>query len=183
MNFRFKNKAMIIKVEVISQPYSGEYKERIYNMESPWNSQSWTFIKFTEDDYTEWCGQFRGAPKNAHVSLKNKIVLILTSDYLFQLDFNTADIIYFEDQPQYKSLSLTPSDDFLIANYTNIEKITSSIKNKRLIESPIEMDFIEFKNWSNNTLEFTCDKFIQWDKHYLMEYHDQTETINIKNVT
>lgn len=64
----------------------------------------------------------------------------------------------------------------------SIEKITSSIKNKRLIESPIEMEFIEFKNWSNNTLEFTCDKFMQWDKHYLLEYHDQTETINIKNV-
>jgi len=39
----------------------------------------------------------------------------------------------------------------------NVEKITSNIKEKRLIESPLEMDFSVFKNWSNNILEFTCD--------------------------
>jgi len=174
---------MIIKVEIISQPYSGEFKERIYDIESPWNSQNWTFIKFTEDDYSEWCGQFRGLPESVQVSLKNQIVLVLSSDYLFQLDSKTGDIIEYEDQPQYKSLTLTPDDDFLIADYMNIEKITSSIKNKKTIKSPIEMDFIEFKNWNCKTLEFTCDEFIQWDKHYLMEYNDETETINIKNVT
>lgn len=174
---------MIIKVEIISQPYSGEFKERIYDIESPWNSQNWSFIKFTEDDYTDWCGQFRGFPLNAQVSLKNKLALILTSDYLFELDVETSDVIDFEDRPQYKSLSLTPNDDFLIADYMNVEKITSNIKEKRLIESPLEMDFSVFKNWSNNILEFTCDQFTQWDKHYLMEYNDSTETINIKQIT
>src|SRR5690606_41270736 len=99
---------MIIKVEIISQPYSGEFKERIYDIKSPWNSQNWSFIKFTEDDYSEWCGQFRGFPQNAQISLKNKIILVLTSDYLFQLDSKTANIIEYEDQPEYRSLTLTP---------------------------------------------------------------------------
>lgn len=172
---------MIIKTEIISQPYSGEYKERIYDIENSWNSQSWTFIKFAEDDYSEWCGQFRGFPQSVQVSLKNQIILVLTSDYLFQLDIITANIIDFEDQPQYKNLILTPDDDFLIADHMNIEKITRSIKNKKIIETPIEMDFIEFKKWNSKTLEFTCYEFIEWDKHCLMEYNDETETIKIKN--
>ena len=41
---------MIIEAEIISQPYSGEYTEIIYDNESAWNSQSWTFIKFTNDN-------------------------------------------------------------------------------------------------------------------------------------
>ena len=174
---------MIIKAEIINQPYSGEFKERIYDIESPWNSQNWTFIKFTENDYSLWCGQFRGFPESVQVSTKNQIVLVLSSDYLIVLDSITGDIIEFESQPMYKSLILTPDDDFLIADYNNIDKITSSLKNKKNIESPIEMDFIEFKNWNSKTLEFTCDAFTQWDNHYLMEYDDQTETIKIKNVT
>jgi hypothetical protein len=174
---------MIIHAEIISQPCSGECKERIYDIESSWNSQSWTFIKFIEDDYTEWCGQFRGAPNSVQISNKHQLILILTSDYLFQLNSKTADIIEFEDQPQYQNLILTPDENFLIADYMNIEKITNCIKDKKLIKSPIEMDFIEFKVWNENILEFTCDEFVYWDKHYLMTYNNITEIIEIKNVT
>lgn len=131
----FQSERMIIKAEIISQPYSGEFKERIYDIESPWNSQNWTFIKFTENDYSDWCGQFRGFPESVQVSEKYQIVLVLSSDYLFVLDSITGDIIEFESQPKYKSLILTPNDDFLIADYNNIEKITSSLKNKKNIES------------------------------------------------
>ena len=172
---------MIIKAEIISRSYSGVFKEKIYDIESSWNSQDWTFIKFTEDDYSEWCGQFRGFPKSVQISKKHHIILILTSDYLFQIDSQTAGLKLFEDKHQYQSLIVTPSDDFLIADYMNIEKISDSIRNKKLIESPIEMDFIEFQSWNNNSLEFKCDEFIYWDRHYVMEYNDDTETIKIKN--
>ena len=107
---------------------------------------------------------------------------MLTSDYLFQLDSQTNELKLFEGQPQYQSLIITPSDDFLIADYMNIEKISDSIRNKKLIESPIEMDFIEFQSWNNNSLEFKCDEFIYWDRHYVMEYNDDTETIKIKKM-
>ncbi|RZK38619.1 MAG: hypothetical protein EOO90_21670 [Pedobacter sp.] len=51
---------MIIDAEIISQPYSSEFSEKIYDSESLWNSQSWSYIKFINEDYTEWCGQLRG---------------------------------------------------------------------------------------------------------------------------
>jgi hypothetical protein len=59
---------MVITGEIINQPYSGEYKERVYDNDSPWNSQGWTWIKFTNDDSFEWCGEFRGFPRDIAVS-------------------------------------------------------------------------------------------------------------------
>jgi hypothetical protein len=174
---------MIIEAEIISQPYSGEYTERIYDNESAWNSQSWTFIKFTNDDYSEWCGQFRGFPRQVGVSKFRDIVLVLTSDYLFQLDRKTGDLKELEDQPQYQNLTTTPNGDFILADYNSLEKVTTSIKQRELIESPIQMDIIEFKKWDNEKLEFTCDEFLNWDRHLTMTYNSETNKIEIKNAT
>ena len=50
---------MITEAVCIQQPLSGMYEEKIYDIESPWNSDKWTWILFTDDsDY--WCGEFRG---------------------------------------------------------------------------------------------------------------------------
>lgn len=172
---------MIIEAEIISQPYSGEYTERIYDNESVWNSQGWTFIKFINDNYSEWCGQFRGFPTQVAYSKQNKIILVLTSDYLFQLDIETANLIDIEDQPQYQNLTVAPNGDFILADYYNFEKVTTSIKQKTSIESPIQMDLIKFKNWANSKLEFTCDEFLNWERHLVMFYDSQTNKIEIKN--
>jgi hypothetical protein len=174
---------MIIEAEIISQPYSGEYTERIYDNESAWNSQSWTFIKFINDDYSEWCGQFRGFPKKVAISTIQDIILVLTSDYLFQLDRETGNLTNWEDQPQYQNLTVTPSGDFILADYYNFEKVTTSIKQKEPIESSIQMDIIEFKDWEKSKLEFTCDEFLNWDRHLTMTYDSETNKIEIKNET
>lgn len=174
---------MIIEAEIINQPNSGEYNERIYDNESAWNSQSWTFIKFTDDDFSEWCGQFRGFPIQVGVSASRDIVLVLTSDYLFQLERKTGDLKELEDQPQYQNLTTTPKGDFILADYYNFEKVTTSIKQKERIESPIQMDIIEFKKWDNEKLEFTCDEFLNWDRHLTMTYDSETNKIEIKNAT
>lgn len=172
---------MILEAEIISQPYSGEYTERIYDNESAWNSQNWTFIKFTNTDYSEWCGQFRGFPRQVAISVPKSIILVLTSDYFYQLDLKTGDLTDLEDQPHYQNLTVAPNGDFILADYYNIEKITTSIKQKTLIESPIQMDIIEFKKWSGPKLEFTCDEFLNWDRHLTMIYDSQTNQIEIMN--
>lgn len=174
---------MIIEAEIISQPYSGEYTERIYDNESAWNSQSWTFIKFTNDDYSEWCGQFRGFPRQVAISTFKNIILVLTSDYLYQLDRETGTLTDLEDQPQYQNLTTTPNGDFILADYYNFKKVSTNIKQKTSIESPIQMDMIEFKKWDNSKLEFTCDEFMNWDRHLIMTYDSETNKIEIKNAT
>lgn len=39
---------MLFNAEQISQPYSGEYEEKIYDIESNWNSSDWIWIRFEE---------------------------------------------------------------------------------------------------------------------------------------
>ncbi len=172
---------MIIEAEIINQPYSGEYTERIYDNENAWNSQDWTFIRFTNDNYSEWCGQFRGSPKQVCLSTINDIILVLTSDYLYQLDTRTGNLTYLENQTQYQNLTVAPNGDFILADYYNFKKVTTSIKQKTSIESPIQMDLIQFKKWNNKILEFTCDEFLNWDRHLTMIYDSQTNKIEIKN--
>lgn len=174
---------MIIEAEIISQPYSGKFNEKIYDNESAWNSQSWTFVKFTNDDYSEWCGQFRGFPGQVAISSNKNIVLVLTSDYLYQLDKETGNLTDLEDQPQYRSLTVTPKGDFILADYYNFEKVSTNIKQKTSIDSPIQMDMVEFKKWDKSKLEFTCDEFLNWDRHLTMTYDSETNQIEIINTT
>ena len=174
---------MIIEAVIVNQPFSGEYTERIYDNESAWNSQSWTFIKFTNDGHSEWCGQFRGLPRQVAISTHQNIVLVLTSDYLYQLDRETGNLTDMEDQPQYQNLTVAPNGEFILADSYNLEKVTTTIKQKIHIESPIKMDIIEFKKWDKSKLEFTCDEFLNWDRHLIMTYDSETNKIEIKNVT
>lgn len=172
---------MIIETEIINQPFSGEYTERIYDNESAWNSQSWTFIKFTNADYSEWCGQFRGFPRKVAISTPNNIVLVLTSDYLYQLDREIGNVTDLEESPQYQNLTTTPSGDFILADYYYFKKISTNIKHKTSIETPFQMDMIEFKKWNNSKLEFTCDEFLNSNRHLTMTYDSETNKIEIKN--
>ena len=59
---------MIIKAEVISQPLAGEYEEVIFDYSSSFKSSYWGWIKFTNDDYTEWIGEFRGQAIGVEIS-------------------------------------------------------------------------------------------------------------------
>lgn len=171
---------MITKAEIINQPYYGQFQERIYDISSPWNSQNWTWVKF-EEDRNEWCGQFRGSPRAVALSRKYHKVLVLTSDYLFQVDCYSGECTEYESSPQYQSLTVTPVGDFIIADDYSIEKIESTLKDKILLESPIKMDGIKFHGWSNNQLLITCDEFLNWENHVQLELDGDTFEIKIKN--
>ena len=42
---------------------------------------------------------------------------------------------------------------------------------------------IEFKGWCNKKPEFTCDEFLNWDRHLTMTYDSETNRIEIKSAT
>jgi hypothetical protein len=171
---------MIIEGDIINQPYSGDFDERIYDNENPWNSQGWTWIKFIKEDLTEWVGQFRGHPRQIATSNKLGQTIVLTSDYVFRLDNKTADVIEIESQPQYHSLTTAPDGTFVFADYYNIERFSDALKTMRKIETPIEMDMIKFMGWVEDKLLFTCDEFMNWDRHLTMELDSKTWTIEIR---
>ncbi|PIC80937.1 hypothetical protein CSV75_03925 [Sporosarcina sp. P18a] len=173
---------MITKAEIIDQPYSGQYQEKIYDVASPWNSKSWTWVKFENEDFNEWCGELRGAPRAVALSKKYNTVLVLTSDYLFQLDRLSGEVIEYESQHRYQSLTVTPSGEFIIAGDYTIEKIEANLRDKILLESPIEMiDMITFTGWVNNTLSITCKEVMNWDNTFLLELDGDTLELTIKD--
>lgn len=172
---------MITGVEIINQPNSGQYKERIYDISSPWNSQHWTWVKFENEDFNGWCGEFRGFPRAVELSKKYKIVLVLTSDYLFKIDCHSGELTEYEPQPQYQSLTVTPSGDFIIADYYNIEIIKATLEDKMSVYSPIKMDNIKFDGWSNNTLSISCHEFLNWENHVMLELDGETFKITTKD--
>ncbi|MBM7614342.1 hypothetical protein [Alkaliphilus hydrothermalis] len=171
---------MIIKAEIIDQPYSGEYKEKIYDITSTWNSQNWTWVKFLNEDFTEWCGEFRGLGRGIAISKKYNQVLILTSDYLFQINCINFEIIDYECQPQYQNLTVTPLGDFLLADYYDIYLLGASLDDRTPLASPFNMDMITFRGWSNNKLQLTCDKFLNLDKHVELQLDFETLEISLK---
>ena len=69
---------MIICIEIIDQLLSGQYYEKIYDIDSIWINSNWTYINFTDHNSYEWVGHFRGAPKNVVFSEKNRTAIILT---------------------------------------------------------------------------------------------------------
>lgn len=171
---------MISKAEIIKLPYSGQYKEKIYDISSPWNSSNWTWVKFLNEDLTEWCGEFRGSPRAVVISKKHNYVLVLTSDYLYQLDCLSEELIDYESHPQYQDLAVTPLGDIILADYNHIEVKGSTLEDMKLLESPIEMDMIKFHGWSNNKLLITCDELFNYDNHVELELDGVTLEINIK---
>jgi hypothetical protein len=174
---------MIKNAEIINPPYSGEYEEKIYDHEDVWNSQSWSWVKFTDSDYYEWVGQFRGFPQEVGLSNKKHQILVLTSDYLFLLDIKDAQLLEVGKNDGYNSLKVAPSGEFILGYYYHISKIGDSLEEIETLDSPIQMDMIKFKDWNGDKLNFTCDEFTNWDRHLEMELNTNDWKISIKSAT
>lgn len=153
---------MINYAEIVPQPYSGEYNEKIYDIESVWNSREWTWVKFEEDCET-WCGNFRGAPIAVSLSEQHDKILVLTSDYLYLLERSTGVLLDYISQPEYHCLTVTPNGDFLVAGYYDIEMITDNLKSTTRIETPFQLDMIEFREWNEQILRIECYEFLDWE--------------------
>jgi len=169
-----------VKAEIINQPYSGEFKERIYDIESLWNSQSWTWIKFKDNNGNEKVGQFRGFPKDVKVSDQKNEIMVLTSDCAFRLDANELNIIESEKQVDYGNLEVTPKGTFIFSEFSDIYKMENSLSDMQIIKSPFEMDFIEFKSWNEDILEFECAELTNYERNETMELNTADWTIKIK---
>ncbi|MGE7835447.1 hypothetical protein [Viridibacillus arvi] len=174
---------MITNAEIIEQPYSGHFKERIYDISNQWNSQDWTWIKFEEENYNEWCGQFRGAQRAVALSRKHNQTLVATSDFLFQIDCASGELTEFmsrdETETIYQDLTVTPFGDFIIADYHNIEIIGETINDRQLLYIPIAIDMIKFNGWSENKLSISCEDLGISDSKIELELDATTFEINV----
>lgn len=174
-----KEEPGIIRAEKIYES-SGE-PIRFYGDENMLESRCFTLIKFIENNARHWNAIFYGKYGKIAVSKPHDIILILTTHYLFQLDKKTGDIMEWEENLQYANLTLTPKGDFLIAglfdNY--IEKITSNIKSKEIIKSPIRYENINFQDWDKENLNIKCGGYYKGYPVATMIYNNDTNKIEL----
>ena len=168
---------MITNAEFINQPYAGIDEEKIFDAESVNNSQEWSWVRFTNDDETEWCGQFRGFPIQAAVSETYCTILILTSNHLFQLNTIDGQLITSIENIEFRNLTVGPSGDFIISDSNTIFRIENNIQLIIPLKSPFRMDLIKFKNWDVGNLLFECEEFCNWGVTHRMKLNDELKNI------
>ncbi len=150
---------MICKLTNIQQPVSGEFEERIYDVESRWNSGEWSWIKFEEDDLSVWCGEFRGSYRGAVLSEKFGAVAVLTSDCLYVLDVGTGDVIDCESQSGYIEITCTPFGDILLNNgYALYIFKGKNIASLEYLDVPTCHDWLRFIGYEGNILKINCEE-------------------------
>ena len=160
---------MIIEAMRIDPPYDGEYRERIYDIRSVWNSSDWTWIRFTEDDGEEWCGEFRGEYKGAVVSDKLGVAVVLTSDHMYMLDIKDAEITDCLSQPDYEDIACSPLGDIFMTDGYRLEMLTGNrIARRKSIPTPVRPDSLRFSEWKGSVLKMTCDTLLDWDRGWEM---------------
>lgn len=172
---------MIKVVEHINQPISGKYEEKVYGIQSVWNSPNWTWLKFTTDDYSEWCGEFRGKYIGHAISNKYKSILVLTSDYFYQLSMIDGELQHYEDKPEYINLTVTPEGEYIVSDYSGIYLINETIKDVTPIVLPLNLDMIIFKGWKDSKLGIDADEFMNWDNHIKLELDSNLMQIKVVN--
>jgi len=173
---------MIRQIEIIDQPYSGQFIERIFDIQNVWNSPQWTWVKFTEENESNWCGQFRGSPIAVGISNKLDFLYILTADHFYELNKLDGEIHNIFPQSNFINIVKTPHDEFILYDYGNLYFLKEEVKECLKIESPFNMDFIEFKFWDNNKFVFTCYEIGIYDDR-TMEMDLEGLAIKARNAT
>ena len=159
--------------EFISQPHSGQFDEKSFDLVSVWKSTNWCWVKFTTDNGQEWVGTFRGTPVKSAVANKIKQAAILTDDCLYILDIDKKEIIFFDPHTKYKDLIAVPTDDiFLVADYYQIGLFDKDFK-FYLIKTDFNMDGIKFKDYNGDILN------IEW--YDVPEYNLVNGYVDTKN--
>lgn len=139
--------------------------ERRYDIPSPWNSGEWSWIRF-EEEGEEWCYEFPGKCRGFAVSEKLRVIVVLTSDYLYLLDIETKDLIEYQSKPAYLEITGTPLGDILVHDGYSLEIFRGrDIVNLESIELPIRVDDLTFCHYEGSILKMKCEEFYNWGQH------------------
>jgi len=139
--------------DFIYQPVSGQYDEKIFDLTNTWKSSGWCWVKFTNDNGDEWVGVFRGTPIKVAVADAIMQVAVLTDDALYIIDSNERDLLFVEEQTDYRDLASSPSSNqFILASYYYIGTFDRYF-NFEVIETDLNIQLIKFKDYIKNNLK------------------------------
>lgn len=153
---------MIRTAIITEQPPAGKYTEQIF--EAPTSTDRWTWVKFEDEDYNEFYGQFRGAPNSVGISHKHSTCYVVTSHYLYVIDCqNPANYTaqdFWDCGYTLKNFTVTPNGDPIFSDDYVIFTIGSSFEHQTILDTPIPVDMIQFQHWDNELLHISCEEFL-----------------------
>ena len=79
-------------------------------------------------------------------------------------------MIEVEPQPQYENLTVSPTGKIVIADCYNIFICELTLHEKIMLDTPIKMDNIEFKDWKDGKLLIICEEFLNWNNSFELEF-------------
>lgn len=155
---------IIYEAEYIEQPTSGEYEEKIYDINRPFRGCDWSWIRFQEED-NDWCGEFRGKYRGLALSKKFEIVVVLTSNGIYILDINSGELIESKDNYGYGNIIASSAGDIFIADFNSIYYFTSKRFSdiKKIKPSLIYGEIMWFKEINNDTLTICVNQYPNGD--------------------
>ncbi len=174
---------MILYIENIETPRSGEYEEFVYDIQTPWRSQQWTWLKFINDDYYEWCCEFRGDYRGHGISNKDEIIYVLTSNYLYLLKLDDGSMIKYIDRPDFRNLTVAPDGTCIVANDYHLSIVDSNGIELETIETPIPLDTVSFIEWQENNLIMHAMEFLNWDNSVSLKLDGNTLEVEVISQT
>ena len=73
------------------------------------------------DENGEWCGEFRVMYRGVSVSKNFGVIIVLTSDYIYELDINTAELIGYDSQLDFIDITTSPKGDIFLTDGYDIK--------------------------------------------------------------
>ncbi|WP_143106410.1 hypothetical protein [Pustulibacterium marinum] len=90
------------------------------------------------------------------------------------VDFSKIEEIKDHD---FQNIEVTPKGNFLLHNYFELFIFENTLKDIKAVSGPLDMDDIQFLNWNNNCLKFRYNELGNWNKQLIMEYNEDTKTV------
>ena len=170
---------MLLNIEQISQPYSGEYEEIIFDIESNWNSSDWSYTLSLHDALpiytTIWCGEFRGKYIGATFSVPKGIIVVVTTDYIYVIDIMSKEMIDSERNFECTDITCTPLGDVLLSSGYGLEILKErTISSCEAIVLPVNADSLRFVKYRGNILEMNCDEYCNWSNNITLFLNCET---------
>ena len=130
-------------------PLSGTYPEQQFDVCG--NS---TWVKFTDNDYTEWCGIFGGGGTNSSyvcIQPESGLAFVISAGQGFLIDIASRRLLYKPDNEFLLEALFIPGTNRIVAcDWTNIYVISDH--GIDWDSGRISFDGINFANLSGNTL-------------------------------
>ena len=152
-----------MKAEFIYQPISGQYEEKIFDLNTERKSHNWSWIKFTKKDGTEWIGVFRGEKEKIAIAEKINQTGILTSDGLYILDIEKKETLFFNCKTEFGELAESPTKDkFIVTEFGKIGIIDKNFKIEYL-NLEFGIDNVVFGKYEKKRLKINFEKLPNYE--------------------